>query len=62
MSEETTAILLQMLKEQSKQIDKLETKVDELIAMKNKLIAVGLILSAIFGFLWDWVKNFLGRN
>lgn len=62
MSEETTTLLLQMMKEQSKQIDKLETKVDELIAMKNKLIAGGLICSAIFGFLWDWFRNFFGRN
>ena len=62
MSEEATALLLEMLKDQSKQIEKLETKVDELIAIKNKLIAGGLILSAFFGFIWDWFKNFFGRE
>ena len=62
MSEETTALLLQMLKDQGKKIDKLEIKVDELIAMKNRLIAGGIILSAAFGFVWDWFKNFFGRN
>ncbi len=62
MSEETTALLLQMLKDQGKKIDKLEIKVDELIAMKNRLIAGGIILSAIFGFVWDWFKNFFGKN
>ena len=61
MSEETTALLLEMLKDQGKKIDKLESKVDELIAMKNKLIAGGLVLSAIFGYLWDWFKNFFGK-
>ena len=61
MSEETTALLLQMLKDQGKKIDKLEIKVDELIAMKNRLIAGGIILSAIFGFVWDWFKNLFGR-
>lgn len=61
MSEETTALLLEMLKDQSKQIEKLETKVDELIAIKNKLIAGGLILSALFGFIWDWFRSFFGR-
>ena len=62
MSEETTALLLQMLTDQGKKIDKLEIKVDELIAIKNKLIAGGILLSAIFGFIWDWFKNFFGRN
>ena len=61
MSEETTALLLEMLKDQGKKIDKLESKVDELIAMKNKLIAGGLVLSAIFGYVWDWFKNFFGK-
>ena len=62
MSEETTTLLLQMLKDQGKKIDKLEIKVDELISMKNKLVAGGIILSAIFGFVWDWFKNFFGKN
>lgn len=57
MSEETTSLLLQMIKEQGKKIDKLETKVDELLELKNKLIAGGIVLSALFGFLWDWIKN-----
>lgn len=55
-------VLLEMMKEQSKKIDKLENKVDELIALKNKLIAGGVILSAIFGFIWDWFKNFFNRG
>lgn len=62
MSEEATSLLLEMLKEQGKKIDKLESKVDELIAMKNKLIAGGVVLSAGFGYLWDWFKTFFGRN
>ncbi len=61
MSEETTNLLLQMIKEQGKKIDKLEYKVDELLALKNKLIAGGVILSALFGYLWDWFKNFFGK-
>lgn len=55
-------VLLEMMKEQSKKIDKLENKVDELIALKNKLIAGGIILSAIFGFIWDWFKSFFSRG
>ena len=62
MSEETTTLLLQMLKDQGQKIDKLELKVDELIALKNRLIAGGIILSAIFGYIWDWFKNFFGKN
>ena len=61
MSEETTNLLLEMLKEQGKKIDKLENKVDELIALKNRLIAGGVILSAIFGFIWDYFKNLFSR-
>lgn len=55
-------LLLEMMKEQGKKIDKLENKVDELIALKNKLIAGGVVLSAIFGYLWDWFKNFFNRG
>ena len=62
MSQETINLLIQMIKEQGNKIDKLENKVDELIAWKNRLIAGGVILSAIFGYLWDWFKNFFGRN
>ena len=62
MTGETTQLLIKMLDEQGKKIDKLENKVDELIALKNKLIAGGVILSAIFGFIWDWFKSFFGRN
>ena len=61
-SNEVTSLLIKMLDEQGKKIDKLEEKVDELIALKNKLIAGGVVLSAIFGFIWDWFKNFFGRN
>lgn len=62
MTEETTNLLLQMIKDQGHKIDKLEEKVDELLELKNKLIAGGIILSAIFGFVWDFFKNFFGRN
>lgn len=62
MTKDVTDLLIRMLDEQGKKIDKLENKVDELIALKNKLIAGGVILSAIFGFIWDWFKNFFGRN
>lgn len=62
MSQETINLLIQMIKEQGSKIDKLENKVDELIAWKNRLIAGGVILSAIFGYLWDFFKNFFGRN
>lgn len=62
MTGETTQLLIKMLDEQGKKIDKLETKVDELIALKNKLIAGGVLLSAIFGFIWDWFKNFFNRG
>lgn len=58
----TSDLLLEMMKEQGRKIDKLENKVDELIAMKNKLIAGGVVLSAIFGFIWDWFKNFFNRG
>lgn len=62
MTKDVTDLLVRMLDEQGKKIDKLENKVDELIALKNKLIAGGVILSAFFGFVWDWFKNFFGRN
>ena len=62
MTEDTTNLLLQMIKDQGHKIDKLEEKVDELLDLKNKLIAGGVILSAIFGFIWDFFKNFFGRN
>ena len=55
-------LLLEMMKEQGRKIDKLENKVDELIALKNRIIAGGIILSALFGFLWDWFKNFFSKG
>lgn len=55
-------LLLEMMKEQGRKIDKLENKVDELIALKNRVIAGGIILSALFGFLWDWFKNFFSKE
>ena len=62
MTPNATDLIVKMLDEQGKKIEKLETKVDELIALKNKLIAGGVILSAIFGYIWDWFKTFFGRN
>ena len=66
---EVTDLLIQLINEQSDKIDdlkesqkKLEDKVDELIALKNKLIAGGVVLSAIFGYLWDFFKNFFGKG
>lgn len=58
----STDLMLEMMKEQGKKIDKLENKVDELIALKNKLIAGGVVLSALFGYLWDFFKNFFSRG
>lgn len=55
-------LLLEMMKEQGRKIEKLESKVDELIALKNKLIAGGVVLSAIFGYLWDFFKNIFNRG
>ena len=43
-------------------INKLEEKVDELLELKNKLIAIGVVLSVIFGFIWDFVKNFFASK
>ena len=62
MSTEINDLLVKMIDEQGQKIDKLETKVDELIALKNKLIASGVILSAIFGYIWDWFKELFGRS
>lgn len=62
MGTEVTDLLVKMLDEQGRKIDKLENKVDELLALKNKLIAGGFILSAIFGYVWDWFRNFFGRS
>lgn len=73
MAGETTQMFIKMIDEHGKKIDKLEqkvdnkidkleNKVDELIALKNKVIAAGVILSAIFGFLWDWFKHLFNRG
>jgi len=62
MSDEVTQLLVKMLEKQDEKIDNLEKKVDELIALKNKLIAAGVVLSAIFGYVWDLFKEFFGRN
>jgi len=59
MSEEVTNLLLSMIKEQNEKIDNLDKKVDELIALKNRLIAWGIALSVVFGAIWDFVKNLL---
>lgn len=55
-------LLLEMMKEQSRKIEKLEEKVDELIALKNRIIAIGVFLSVIFGYIWDWFKDFFNRG
>lgn len=62
MSEEVTLLLIEMIKAQKEEIDKINKKVDELLELKNKLIAAGVVLSAIFGFIWDWCKNFFGKS
>ena len=62
MRDEVTQLLVKMLEKQDEKIDNLEKKVDELIALKNKLIAAGVVLSAIFGYLWDFFKNFFGKG
>jgi len=73
MSEEVTQLLYNMIAEQGDKIDKLEEKVDdkinkleekvdELLELKNKLIAIGVVLSVIFGFIWDFVKNFFANK
>lgn len=62
MSEDVILLLIKMLEQQNQKIDNLEKKVDELISLKNKLIAAGVILSAIFGFIWDYAKNFFNRG
>lgn len=66
---EVVDLLVKLINEQSAKIDdlkksqeKLEEKVDELIALKNKVIAVGVFCSVIFAYIWDWCKNFFGRN
>ena len=61
MSDEVTQLLIKMIEEQGRRIEDLDKKVDELIAMKNKLIAAGVILSAIFGYIWDFFKNFFSK-
>ena len=55
-------LLLEMMKEQGRKIDKLENKVDELIALKNKIIAIGVFLSVLFGYIWDWFKDLFNRG
>lgn len=62
MSEEVTLLLIEMIKAQKEDIEKLNKKVDELLALKNKVIAAGVVLSALFGFIWDAVKNFFGKS
>lgn len=62
MKDDVTNLLVKLIEEQGEKIDKLEEKVDELIALKNKLIAGGVVLSAIFGFICDWFKNLFGGN
>lgn len=62
MGEDVVLLLIKMLEQQNTKIDNLEKKVDELINLKNKLIAGGIVLSAIFGFIWDCFKNFFGKG
>ena len=62
MNDEVTPLLIKLIEDQGKKIDKLESKVDELIALKNKIVAGGVILSAFFGFVWDWFKSFFANK
>lgn len=62
MSPDVTDLIVKMLEAQGEKIEKLENKVDELIALKNKLIAGGVVLSSIFAYIFDWVKNFFSKN
>lgn len=62
MSDEVTQLLIKMIEAQGEEIKELNKKVDELIAMKNRLIAGGVILSAIFGYIWDFCKNFFANK
>ncbi len=61
VSEEVTNLLIQMIKDQGAKIDKLEGKVDELIALKNRVMAVGVVFSVIFAYVFDWFRGFWGK-
>lgn len=61
MTEEITQLLIALIQEQKQDIEALTKKVDDLIAFKNRLITMGVILSAIFGFIWDWFKNIFSK-
>lgn len=61
MSEEITQLLITLIQEQKEDINKLNQKVDDLIAFKNRLIAYGVLLSAMFGLIWDWFKNMFSK-
>ena len=62
MTQDASDLIVRMLEMQGKQIENLEKKVDELVALKNKLIAGGIVLSSIFAYIFDWFKNFFGRE
>ena len=42
-------------------LEKIETDVSELKAFKNKLIGMGVGLSAIFAYIFDVVKDWINK-
>lgn len=62
MPQDVIDMLVKMFEEQGKKIDALEEKIDSLIAFKNRLIACGVLLSALFAYLWDFFKSLFYRG
>ncbi len=62
MTQDASDLIVKMLEMQGQKIENLEKKVDELVALKNKLIAGGIVLSAIFAYVFDWFKALFGKN
>ena len=73
MTQDIIDLLVKMLEEQKEQIkdlkktqeekiDAIEEKLDSLIAFKNRLIACGVLLSALFAYLWDFFKSLFYRG
>ena len=62
MTKDVVDLLIKMVEEQGKKIDNLDKKVNELVDLKNRIIAIGLVLSAIFALIWDLLKSLFWRN